>query len=56
MLKNNRYVKEVDGRTLRKVCVRLSLSTFTSIEYFETLRPDDLRNVIDDIGEANKQK
>lgn len=48
-------MKEIEGRTLRKVCVRLSLSgTSTGIDYFENLPVTELVDVIDVINEVNK--
>lgn len=41
---------------LRKLCIRLSLSTFTSIEHFKQLTVTELAEVIDEVKEANKKK
>ena len=41
---------------LRKVCIRLSLSLHTSMEYFEKLKPKELAIVITEVEEANKPK
>ncbi len=49
----------MDGRKLRKACVRLSLSTYTSIEYFMKLDIFDLSEAAEEVKggmKSNGQK
>jgi len=54
-----KIIKTMDGRKLRKACVRLSLSTYTSIEYFMKLDIFDLSEAAEEVKggmKSNGQK
>lgn len=51
-----KLVKRIDGRMLRKACVRLSLATFSSMELFLKMDIYELSETIDELREANKKK
>lgn len=50
-----KIVKQMGGRQLRKACVRLSLSTHTSIDHFLQLDIYELSEVAEEVQEVRKK-
>lgn len=46
----------IQGRTVRKACVRLSSVSHTGLDYFMRLPLHELLDLITDVGEVSKER
>ena len=54
-MKGRNIYKTIDGRELRKVCVRLSILTFSDMENFMNLDLFELNELVTDVSEVVKK-